>query len=58
MLREHVGHDEGILSSLGEMNSFGRLVAPGEIADLILWAHHHPVIYGSVMHGNLGQVEH
>ena len=58
MLRQHVGHDEGILSSLGEMNSFGRLVAPGEIADLILWAHHHPVINGSVMHGNLGQVEH
>jgi len=40
------------------MNSFGRLVAPNEIADLILWAHHHPVINGSVMHGNLGQVEH
>ena len=58
MLRQHVGYDEGILSSLGEMNSFGRLVAPGEIADLILWAHHHPVINGSVMHGNLGQVEH
>ena len=24
----------------------------------ILWAHDHPVINGSVMHGNLGQVEH
>ncbi|MAB26808.1 MAG: short-chain dehydrogenase [Alteromonadaceae bacterium] len=58
MLRQHVGHDDAVLDSLGEMNSFGRLVAPCEIADLILWAHDHPVINGSVMHGNLGQVEH
>lgn len=58
MLRQHVGHDDAVLDSLGEMNSFGRLVAPSEIADLILWAHDHPVINGSVMHGNLGQVEH
>ena len=58
MLRQHVGHDDTVLDNLGEMNSFGRLVAPSEIADLILWAHDHPVINGSVMHGNLGQVEH
>jgi len=58
MLRQHVGHDDAVLDSLGKMNSYGRLVAPSEIADLILWAHDHPVINGSVMHGNLGQVEH
>ena len=58
MLRQHVGHDDDVLDNLGEMNSYGRLVAPSEIADLILWAHDHPVINGSVMHGNLGQVEH
>lgn len=58
MLRQHVGHDEGVLDQLGTMNSFGRLVAPDEIADMIFWAHHNPVINGSVMHGNLGQVEH
>ena len=58
MLRQHVGEDEAILDSLGDMNSFGRLVEPNEIADLIVWAHHHPVINGSVIHGNLGQVEH
>jgi NAD(P)-dependent dehydrogenase (short-subunit alcohol dehydrogenase family) len=58
MLREHVGNDANVLSSLGEMNSYGRLVAPQEIADLIFWAHHHPVINGAVMHANLGQVEH
>ncbi len=58
MLRQHVGNDENVLKSLGAMNSFGRLVSPVEIADLILWAHQHPVINGSVMHGNLGQIEH
>ena len=58
MLREHVGNDADVLSSLGEMNSYGRLIAPQEIADLIFWAHHHPVINGAVMHANLGQVEH
>jgi 3-oxoacyl-[acyl-carrier protein] reductase len=58
MLRQHVGNDAEVLSRLGDMNSYGRLVAPQEIADLIFWAHHHPVINGSVMHANLGQVEH
>ena len=58
MLRQHVGQDESVLASLGAMNSFGRLVSPDEIADMIVWAHEHPVINGSVLHGNLGQVEH
>ena len=58
MLRQHVGNDESVLADLGAMNSFGRLVAPDEIADLILWAHHHPVVNGAVLHGNLGQIEH
>lgn len=58
MLRQHVGNDAQVLSSLGEMNSYRRLVAPEEIADLIFWAHHHPVINGSVLHANLGQIEH
>lgn len=58
MLRQHVGNNAEVLNSLGDMNSYGRLVAPQEIADLIFWAHHHPVINGSVMHANLGQVEH
>jgi hypothetical protein len=40
------------------MNSYGRLVAPQEIADLVFWAHHHPAINGAVMHANLGQLEH
>ena len=58
MLRQHVGNDETVLDSLGAMNSFGRLVSPVAIADMIVRAHQHPVVNGSVMQGNLGQMEH
>ena len=58
MLRQHVGNDESVLADLAAMNSFGRLIAPDEIAALILWAHQHPVVNGAVLHGNLGQIEH
>ena len=58
MLRNHIGHDEEIVSAISAMNSFGRLVQPEEIARLIVWAHGNPVINGAVLHGNLGQVEH
>ena len=39
------------------MNSFNRLIDPAEIAELIRWAHHNPVINGAVLHANLGQKE-
>ncbi len=39
------------------MNSFNRLIRPSEIAELIRWAHHNPVINGAVLHANLGQKE-
>ena len=58
MLRGHIGNDQAIVDSIGKMNSFGRLVAPTEIAGLIVWSHANPVINGSVMHANLGQLEH
>lgn len=57
MLRTHLGNDEDTLSAIGGSNSFGRLVQPEEIADLIVWAHEHPVINGTVIHANLGQRE-
>ena len=58
MLRQHVGNDADIITSISQMNSFKRLVHPEEIAEMLFWAHHNPVINGSVIHGNLGQVEH
>jgi NAD(P)-dependent dehydrogenase (short-subunit alcohol dehydrogenase family) len=57
MLRTHIGTDPEVEASIAAMNSFDRLVEPSEIAELIRWAHHNPVINGAVLHGNLGQKE-
>jgi NAD(P)-dependent dehydrogenase (short-subunit alcohol dehydrogenase family) len=57
MLRTHLGNDPAVEASIAGMNSFSRLIAPEEIAELIRWAHHNPVINGAVLHANLGQRE-
>ena len=57
MLRTHLGNDSGVIQSIGAMNSFGRLIDPDEIAELLFWAHENPVINGAVLHANLGQKE-
>ena len=57
MLRTHLGNDPQVTQAIAAMNSFNRLIDPGEIAELICWAHHHPVINGAVLHANLGQRE-
>jgi len=57
MLRTHLGNDEALLAMIAGLNAFNRLIEPGEIAELIFWAHHNPVINGAVIHANLGQVE-
>lgn len=55
MLREHV--PEEAMEQISGMSAFERLVTPDEIADTLWWAAHSPVINGSVIHANLGQVE-
>ena len=57
MLRAHVGADESILAALAASMTFGRLIAPEEIAATIRFCALNPVINGSVIHANLGQVE-
>lgn len=57
MLRTHIGTDPEVEGLIAGMNSFNRLVQPEEIAELIHWAHCHPVINGAVLHANLGQKE-
>ena len=57
MLRTHIGTDPEVEQAIGSMNSFNRLIKPAEIAELIRWAHHNPVINGAVLHANLGQKE-
>jgi NAD(P)-dependent dehydrogenase (short-subunit alcohol dehydrogenase family) len=46
------------MREIGSQNSFGRLVKPEEIANVVVWAHESPVVNGSVIHANLGQKEH
>ena len=55
MLREHVPTDA--MDAVRGMSAFNRLIEPAEIADALLWAATSPVINGSVIHANLGQVE-
>ena len=57
MLRTHIGYDVEVEKGIGALNSFNRLIEPDEIAELILWSHHNPVINGAVLHANLGQKE-
>jgi NAD(P)-dependent dehydrogenase (short-subunit alcohol dehydrogenase family) len=57
MLRTHLGEDPGTERMIASMNSYNRLIDPAEIAELIRWAHHNPVINGAVLHANLGQKE-
>ena len=57
MLRTHLGEDPAVERMFADMNSFNRLINPAEIAELIRWAHHNPVINGAVLHANLGQKE-
>ena len=55
MLREHVPADA--MEAVRGMSAFNRLIEPSEIAETLLWAAASPVINGSVIHANLGQVE-
>jgi len=55
MLRAHVP-DEAMERVAG-MSAYDRLVDPDEIAKTLLWASASPVINGTVIHANLGQIE-
>ena len=57
MLREHVGNDEDVLKAIAGLSTFGRLITPDEIAGTIAYAVDNPVVNGSVINANLGQVE-
>lgn len=43
------------LAAAATDNAFSRLISPEEIAELVFWAHHHPVINGAMLHAHLGQ---
>jgi len=55
MLRSHVPPDA--LDAVRHMTAYDRLIDPGEIAETIWWTAHNPVVNGSVIHANLGQIQ-
>ncbi len=57
MLREHGGEGEAARASLAAMVTFGRLIAPEEIAEVMVRCAGMPVLNGAVIHANLGQIE-
>lgn len=57
MLSEHVGGDRGILDSIASGVTFNRLIEPAEIAKTLMFAATNPVVNGSIIHVNLGQIE-
>ena len=57
MLRTHLGNNQEVIDSIAGLNSCQRLIEPDEIASLIEWAHHNPVINGAMLHAHLGQRE-
>ena len=55
MLRAHVPDDA--LDTVRAMSTYNRLIDPDEIAECLFWAAGHPVVNGSILHANLGQIE-
>ena len=55
MLRDHVPAEA--MDAVRAMSAFNRLIDPAEIAGTLYWATRTPVINGSVIHANLGQIE-
>jgi NAD(P)-dependent dehydrogenase (short-subunit alcohol dehydrogenase family) len=55
MLRDHIPED--VMSDISGMSTFGRLIDPPEIGKTVLFAAQSPVINGSVINANLGQIE-
>ena len=58
MRLEHVGDEQDILAEIWAASTFGRIIEPVEIAQMILFAAKSPVVNGAISHGNLGQIEH
>ena len=57
MLRTHVGESEEILATIADGVAYKRLIRPEEIADTLHFCASNPVLNGSVIHANLGQIE-
>lgn len=57
MLRDHLNQDKKVLQAIKHKVGANRLIQPTEIAELVWFCANNPVINGSVIHANLGQIE-
>lgn len=57
MLRPALDADPAFAEAVRSMVSFGRLLAPDEVADIVAFAVRTPALNGAVVHANLGQRE-
>ena len=57
MLSDHVGGSQEILADIASGVTFNRLIEPSEMAATLKFAAENPVMNGSIMHANLGQIE-
>ncbi|SET78966.1 SDR family NAD(P)-dependent oxidoreductase [Stigmatella erecta] len=57
MLREHLGDTPEVRTGVAARTTFGRLITPGEIAGVLFQCALTPVLHGSLVHANLGQIE-
>lgn len=57
MLQQHLSHDPLLLEFAKGKVGAKRLIEPDEIAELIYFSACNPIINGSVIHANLGQLE-
>ena len=57
MLVKHLNNDPALIEKLSERVGARRLIQSSEIASLIFYAANNPVLNGSVLHANLGQIE-
>ena len=55
MLRDHIPAD--VMPDIAAMSTFGRLIEPAEIGQAVLFAAQSPVINGSVINADLGQIQ-
>ena len=57
MLKTRCENNPHLFETLSSLSTYGRLVQPEELAELIWFCAQHPVINGAVIHGHLGQIE-
>ncbi|MCP3100052.1 SDR family oxidoreductase [Myxococcus sp. K15C18031901] len=57
LLRSHLGGSLEALALAKSKTTFGRLITPAEIADIVWFCAGTPTVNGAVLHANLGQVE-